>query len=62
MIRDIIIVGILCYLMWKYIKYKPRLDIATNTVTGDKQLLLWYNSYKSYPTTREFIILFKITI
>lgn len=58
MIGDIIIVGIIGYLIWQYIKYNPRLDIATNTVTGNKQLLLWYNSYKSYPVTREFIILF----
>ena len=58
MVGDIIIVGIICYLIWQWIKYNPRLDIATNTVTGNKQLLLWYNSYKSYPVTREFIILF----
>ena len=58
MIEYIIIVGIICYLIWQCIKYNPRLDIATNTVTGNKQLLLWYNSYKSYPVTREFIILF----
>ena len=58
MIGDIIIVGIICYLIGQGIKYNPRLDIATNTITGNKQLLLWYNSYKSYPVTREFIILF----
>ena len=58
MVGDIIIVGIICYLIWWWIKYNPRLDIAKNTITGNKQLLLWYNSYKSYPVTREFIILF----
>lgn len=58
MIEYIIIVGIIYYLIWQWVKYNPKLDIATNTITGNKHLLLWYNSYKSYPVTREFIILF----
>lgn len=55
--KVLIVLLLLFYLVWAYIRYDPKLDRVKN---GDNSyIILWYNSYCwGRETERKYVILF----